>query len=133
MKKELSLEEQTELINSLCVKTYLEILGYYHVNCRAYVVFASPISAGRLYVDFHTNRFRLSHGSLTGGVLDLACAIFRKEKTVILKNLSLYRIDLLLYACGDRRGACWHALSFRPVAVEPIDLDIMREESERKP
>jgi len=61
----------------------------------------------RLYVDKHINRFRLSHGKLTGGTLDLACALFKETPNHIVRNIALYRIDLLWTKCGSRSGAIW--------------------------
>jgi len=109
MKKKMTTREQAASINNLCVKTYMEILGYgCIVSSRGYAIFPSPFSEiGRLYVDYDKNRFRLSHGQLTGGVLDLACALFGETKSNILKNIVPYRIDMLMSKCGSRSGAIW--------------------------
>ena len=119
MKKKASIEQQADAINNLCVKTYMELLGYGCLeSARGYVIFPSPFSPfARLYVDHETNRFWLSDGKLTGGVLDLACALFLKKKTDILKNISLYRIEQLMYVCDNQPGSFWHALRFRTPEV----------------
>lgn len=110
MRKNASIEQQTDAINNLCVKTYMELLGY---GC---------VESARLYVDHDTNRFRLSDKKLTGGVLDLASALFLKENTEILKNICLYRIDQLLIVCGNRAGSFWHALRLRTPEINPQAL-----------
>ena len=106
----MSLKEQGEWVNNLCVKTYLEILGHYCIAIapRGLAIFASPFDeVGRLYVDKRINRFRLSHGKLAGGTLDLACALFQELPDNIIKNITLFRIDLLMDKCGSRTGAIW--------------------------
>jgi hypothetical protein len=108
MKTKMKIKEQVEKLNNLCVKTYLEILGYSGVTIsgRGLTIFASPFDeVGRLYVDLDSNRFRLSHGKFTGGVLDLACALFGETGNNIIRNIALYRIDLLMTKCGSRSGA----------------------------
>jgi len=88
----------------------MEVLGYYGVSIsgKALAIFPSPFDeVGRLYVDKHINRFRLSHGKLTGGTLDLACALFKETPNHIVRNIAIYRIDLLLTRCGSRSGAIW--------------------------
>ena len=107
MKKKLSAKENADRINNMCVKTYLEILGYRGItSARGYAVFASPLGDhGSLYVDFDTKKFRLSHGRRKGGVLDLAAALFKVSKAEILRNAAFYGIDRLIDKCGDRRGA----------------------------
>jgi len=110
MRNIMLLKEQCELVNNLCVKTYMEVLGYYGVTIsgKALAIFPSPFDeVGRLYVDKHINRFRLSHGKLTGGTLDLACALFKETPNHIVRNIALYRIDLLWTKCGSRSGAIW--------------------------
>jgi len=109
MKKKITIKEQAASINNLCVKTYMEILGYgCIVSSRGYAIFPSPFSEiGRLYVDHGKNRFWLSHGNLTGGALDLACALFGETRKNILKKIVPYRIDMLMSKCGSRAGAIW--------------------------
>lgn len=110
MKKKPMIKEQAEMVNSLCVKTYMDILGYPGgiIERRGIAIFNSPFDeAGRLYVDKQTNKFRLSHGRLNGGALDLACAIFKESRSSILRNIALYRIDWLMSICGSRSGAIW--------------------------
>ena len=98
-----------ERINNLCVKTYLEILGYGSiVSHRGYAIFPLPFhEEGTLYVDYRSNKARLNTGHQLGGVLDLASALFKVPKAVILNNIVQYRIDLLMDRCGDRQGAIW--------------------------
>jgi len=109
MKKKMTTKEQAASINDLCVKTYMEILGYgCIVSSRGYAIFPSPFSEfGRLYVDHGKNQFWLSHGKLTGGTLDPACALFEQTQKNILKNIAPYRIDILMSRCGSRSGAIW--------------------------
>jgi len=110
MKKKPTMKEQAAMVNNLCVKTYMDILGYPGgiIERQGIALFNSPFDdAGRLYVDKQTNRFRLSHGRVKGGVLDLACAIFKESRSTILRNIALYRIDLLMSKCGSRSGAIW--------------------------
>jgi hypothetical protein len=110
MGRKITMKEQADFVNNLCVKTYMDILGYPGgiIERQAIALFNSPFDeAGRLYVDKQTNRFRLSHGRLKGGVLDLACAIFKETRSKILRNIALYRIDLLMSKCGSRSGAIW--------------------------
>ena len=109
MKKKIPMKQHIVMVNNLCVKTYMEILGYRCiVSSRGYAIFPSPFSeTGRLYVDFEKNRFRLSHGKRTGGALDLACALFGETRSRILKNIALYRIDMLMSKCESREGAIW--------------------------
>ncbi|WP_431216159.1 hypothetical protein ACQ86N_16875 [Puia sp. P3] len=78
------------------------------VSSRGYAIFPSPFSdRGRLYVDHDTNQFRLSHSKVSGGVLDLACALFDQTRRNILRNIVPYRIDSLMSKCGCRSGAIW--------------------------
>lgn len=108
--KKVTVKEQVEKVNNLCVKTYLEILGYRGITIsgRNLAIFPSPFDeVGRLYIDGPTNRFRLSNGKLTGGVLELACALFGQTRSDILKNIVPYRIDQLMSRCGSRLGAIW--------------------------
>ncbi|HEV2481751.1 MAG TPA: hypothetical protein VGS79_18915 [Puia sp.] len=98
-----------ERINNMCVKTYLEIIGYGAiVSHRGYAIFPSPFhEEGTLYVDYRTNKARLNTGRQIGGVLDLASTLFKVPKSTILCNIMQYRIDLLMNRCGDRQGAIW--------------------------
>jgi len=110
MKKKPTMKEQAAMVNQLCVKTYMEILGYCGgiVEGEGLAIFNSPLSeTGALYIDRQTNTFRLDHGKRKGGVLDLACAIFKESRSTILRNIALYRIDLLMSKCGLRSGALW--------------------------
>lgn len=109
MSQQILRKARQERINNLCVKTYLEILGYGSiVSHRGYAIFPSPFhEEGTLYVDFRTNKVRLSTGRQIGGVLDLASALFKVPKATILNNIMQYRIDLLINRCGDRQGALW--------------------------
>ncbi len=109
MSQQNSRQARQECINNLCVKTYLEILGYGAiVSHRGYAIFPSPFhEEGTLYVDYHTNKARLNTGRQIGGVLDLASTLFKVPKTTILNNIVQYRIDLLMDRCGDSQGAIW--------------------------
>jgi hypothetical protein len=110
MKKKPTMKEQAAKVNNLCVKTYMEILGYCGgiVESEGLAIFNSPLcETGALYIDRQTNTFRLDHGKRQGGVLDLACAIFKETRSKILRNIALYRIDLLMSKCGERSGAIW--------------------------
>jgi len=104
-----TIKARQERINNLCVKTYLEILGYGTiVSHRGYAIFPSPFrEEGTLYVDYGTNKARLSTGKQLGGVLDLASTLFKVPKTTILNNIMQYRIDQLMDRCKDRQGAIW--------------------------
>jgi hypothetical protein len=108
MKKKPTMKQQAEMVNNLCVRTYMEILGYCGgiVEEEGLAIFKSPFKeTGALYVDRQTNTFRLDHGKRKGGVLDLACALFKETRSTILRNIVLYRIDLLMSKCGSRSGA----------------------------
>ena len=110
MKKKPTMKQQAEMVNNLCVKTYMEILGYCGgiVEEEGLAIFNSPFKeTGALYVNRQTNTFRLDHGKRKGGVLDLACALFKETRSTILRNIVLYRIDLLMSQCGSRSGAIW--------------------------
>ena len=109
MSQQNSRKARQEDINNLCVKTYLEILGYGAiVSHRGYAIFPSPFhEEGTLYVDYRTNKARLNTGKQLGGVLDLASTLFKVPKTTILNNILQYRIDLLMDRCGDLQGAIW--------------------------
>ena len=109
MSQQITKKADQERINNLCVKTYLEILGYKAiVSHRGYAIFPSPFSEeGTLYVDFRTNKARLSTGRHIGGVLDLATALFKVRKAAILNDIVPYRIDQLMSRCGDHSGALW--------------------------
>jgi len=59
MKKKPTIKEQAAMVNSLCVKTYMDILGYPGgiIERQGIAVFNSPFDeAGRLYVDKQTNK-----------------------------------------------------------------------------
>jgi len=104
------MKEQAAMVNNPCVKTYMDILGYPGgiIERQGIAIFNSPFDeAGRLYVDKQTNKFRLSHGRLKGGDLDLACAIFKESRSNILRNIALYRIDWLISICSSRSDAIW--------------------------
>jgi hypothetical protein len=109
MKKNVPTKERVDSVNNLCVKTYMEILGYRClISACGYAIFPSPFTIiGRLYVSYRTNRFRLSHGTQSGGVLDLACALFGQSPANILNNIAQYRLDMLMDKCGSRTGPIW--------------------------
>jgi len=110
MRKKPTIKQRAAMVNNLCVKTYMDILGYCGgiVEGEELAIFNSPLSeTGALYIDRQTNTFRLDHGKRKGGVLDLACAIFKESRSTILRNIVLYRIDLLMSKCGSRSGALW--------------------------
>ena len=82
MRNIILLKEQCQLVNNLCVKTYMEVLGYYGVTIsgKALAIFPSPFDeVGRLYVDKHINRFRLSHGKLTGGYAGFGLRVVQRD------------------------------------------------------
>jgi hypothetical protein len=109
MKPKRPTKERIEEVNDLCVKTYMEILGYKAILTHpSYVVFPSPFpKTEKLYVSHSTNKYFLDHGGKDGGVLDLASRLFKISKTTILMDLMPYKIDLLLDRCGDRPGPAW--------------------------
>lgn len=109
MSQQASINVRQERINNMCVKTYLEILGYGSIiSSRGYAIFPSPFcEEGTLYVDYRTNKARLHTGRKIGGVLDLASDLFKVSKPTILNDIMQYRIDLLIDRCKDRQGAIW--------------------------
>jgi len=125
MEKTLSIKEQEDRVKDLCVKTYLEILGYgCLVSARGYAVFPMLFSAGgSLYVDYITNQWRFGTGQPCGGVLEFASLRFGVTKSEILRNIDQYHIDVLLIVRGDRRGSVWTPFSLPGAAPErPIAL-----------
>lgn len=98
---------QVDAVNNLCVKTYLKILGYgCLISARGYVLFPAVFpEKGMLYVDSGMNKFRIGQGKHLGGVLDLAVMLFGVNRTTVLKNIALYRIDQLMSKCANRKNA----------------------------
>jgi hypothetical protein len=120
MKNKMSTKALEKKVNDLCVKTYLHVLGHGCFVARetGKAFFKCPFSeAGPLIVDYATNRFRSGDGNLSGGVLDLASALFNQPKDVILSHIALYRIDLLMMICGNSRGSSWQPLSLNHYAT----------------
>jgi len=107
VKRLIARQEQAERINNLCVKSYLEILGYSCVvSARGYSIFPAVFpQEGSLYVDYDINKFRIANGPHIGGVLDLAVKLFRVSKNTILKDIVAYRIDQLIAKSGNRMGS----------------------------
>jgi len=51
------------------------------------------------------NKFRIGQGKQLGGVLNLAVMLFGVNRTTVLKNIALYRIDQLMSKCANRTGS----------------------------
>jgi hypothetical protein len=112
MNEQTSTEWLEHQVKDLCVKTYLEILGYgCLVSSRGYAVFPilSNLEGLNLYVSPKTNQWRFGvNGTARGGVLELASLKFEVSREEILRNPTLYRIDVLLMVRGGTSGAVWH-------------------------
>lgn len=130
MKKNPSLKELEDRIDDLCVKTYLEILGYgcYVSNRYGFAGFPALFTVdGMLYVDRRTNQYCFGPGGKPrGGVLEIAALRFGVSKWQVLLNPSRYRIDILLIVRGHIRGAVWTPWSLpgtepgHPISIPPI-------------
>lgn len=111
MENKSSIEWLEEQVKDLCVKTYLEILGYgcYISSRGGYAGFPALYTAeGILYVDRNLNKYRFGpKGIPRGGVLEFASQNFQVSKDEILRNPSRYRIDILLIVRGHIRSAVW--------------------------
>lgn len=126
MTKTLSFAEREDQVKDLCIKTYLEILGYGCLqSARGYAVFpALTNSEGlKIYVNPTTNHWRFGvNGLPKGGVLEFASLGFQVSKEEILQNPAHYRIDILLAVRGHIRGAVWTPWSMPgPKPEKPID------------
>ena len=109
MEKKKTIKERIEAVNNLCVKSYMEILGYQAIySYPEVVVFPSPFREDeKLYVSHCLNKYFLDRGGKQGGALDLASRLFKVSRAAILNNIMPYRIDLLMDRCGDRPGPAW--------------------------
>ena len=78
MAKKKTIKERINAVNNLCVKSYMEILGYQAIyNYPEVVVFPSPFREDeKLYVSHNLNKYFLDHGGGRGGVLDLASRLY---------------------------------------------------------
>jgi len=115
MKKNPSLKELDDLVKGLCVKSYLEVLGYgCYISNRGFAGFpALCTAAGMLYVDFRTNQYRFGVGGIPrGGVLEIAALCFEVSTLQVLLNFASYRIDILMILRSQMIGKIdyypWH-------------------------
>jgi|GEM_PF-2007787 len=104
----LTLKQRIARINKLCVKSYLEVLGYDCIVSKAgCAIFPDPLEEGKqLCVDRETN-IAWYNDQKVGGVMEIARLLFEVSEKEILNDVMQYSIDKLMDKCGDRQGAIW--------------------------
>ena len=105
---ETQLSEDIEVLNSLSLVSYLNILGFTPIaegpNSTNYQVHIDEFLT--LTIDHATNRFHDKANNRQGSLVDFACILFEITPVELINNISPYRIDELMKESIRQAAGC---------------------------